>query len=111
MEITKATIEGSNIKRLAEILDKNNPNSYKYSSDDIFILANEKLYLLAGLKSLSIVVVKYMDKNKCTIEIVTGGGPVGFNWGSHRNRNERIVEALTNICSSNSWKLTTKQNQ
>lgn len=107
MDITKLSIEGKGVISLVDIL-KRKFSGYYFSSDNIFAFATTEYSIRVNTDMLSVIILNLKNRNKCEIEIISGGSAVGLIqivWNPERSRNGQIVKILDEICKENSWKL------
>ena len=114
MKIANLVVEGKEIRRMGDILYNQQDESYQgipyiYSTDDVTILMREKYYMRISSTLMTVIILKFIDDNKVEIEIVISGGKEGLlmlSWGAEKSENVEIVYEIKNICSDNSWDIT-----
>ena len=117
MKIANLVIEGKEIRKMGDILYKEQDESYQglphiYSTGDVTILMREKYYMRISSTLMTVIILKFIDDNKVEIEIVISGGKEGilmWSWGAEKSENVEIVYEIKNICSSNSWEITSME--
>ncbi|MGV8979651.1 hypothetical protein [Clostridium sp.] len=111
MKVGNLVVEGENIRKISDIL-YNNHNEFKphiYSDGDIRILMRESYYGRIQSTLMSVIIMKFINDNKVEIELVVSGGKDGMlmlSWGAEKSENRGIVYEIMNICSDNSWEIT-----
>lgn len=111
MKVGNLVIEGENIRKISDIL-YNNHNEFKphiYEDGDIRILMRESYYDRIQSTLMAVIIMKFINDNKVEIELVVSGGKDGLlmlSWGAEKSENRGMVYEIMNICSDNSWEIT-----
>ncbi len=117
MKIANFVVEGENIRRISDILynhrgDYEMPMPHIYSSEDIKILMRECYYMRIASTLMSVIIFKFINDNKVEIELVVSGAKQGmlmWSWGAEQSENRVIAYEIKNVCSENSWKITSME--
>jgi len=117
MKIAQLVVEGENIKSIIDTLYKHHDESqvgkpHMYSADNITVLMREEYYLRIGSTLMTVIFLKFIDDSKVEIELVVSGGKSGafmYTWGAENSENRSIVNEIMDICTTNSWEITSIQ--
>lgn len=114
MKVAELVIEGEEIQKISDALYKyedgyHADKPYMYESGDIVVLMRENYYFRISSTLMSVIIFKFINDNKVEIELVASGGKDGtlmYSWGAENSESRSIVHEIMDICTRNSWEIT-----
>lgn len=110
MKSTKLLIEGSNLESLVELLKGEFDEWHiSYPSNNVQVFQTEKFSFWYSTTLMSTIVLDYSTKNRCEVDITTGGAAMYWicfkikNSRTENKRNDEIIKILNDICDKNYW--------
>lgn len=122
MEKSKAIITGRDIESFVKLFKKayaedkrrfywHSYGSYSRTYDKVYVFCKEKFYLRTMSNLMSTVILELVEKNKCTLDIITGGGSSGvfsIDFGAEVSRNLDIHQMVLDIAAEHDWDVVIK---
>jgi hypothetical protein len=107
MKAVHMIIEGDNIRRIINLLNRKESISYQYDTKDVVILAEEEYYMRIESNLMSIYILNFKDERTVEIEMVAGGGKTDWDisWGAENSENKKMARSIIEICQENSWSI------
>ncbi len=108
MITTQINITGENLGLLTKSLENKYGYEYTFSSKDIHVLMTEEFYFRINSNLLTTIIIDLSNKNKCHIEIASGGGTeglIGFGWGAEGSSIKKVVKLIKSLCEENKWEI------
>lgn len=101
MKFKNLILHGNDIFSVLEELENSDGFYSKRIMDDrIYVFAIEKYYLRTNSTLMVFIVVNATLKNKCEINIVSGGGRTSFDgdWGAEKNALNFVLKIIKDLC-------------
>lgn len=107
MNSARIIIEGDNIRRIIDLLDRKENIQYQYDTKDVVILMEEEYYMRVESNLLCVYIFNFKDERTIEIELVVGGGKGDwdFDWGAENKENKKMAHTIIEICQQNSWNI------
>ncbi len=114
MENVSVCIEGADRSKLIDALKEELDDYYLYTFDQVVVLTFEKYYFRVKSNLMGVIILNFSSPGRCSINLASGGGGeglIGITWGSESSNNNRIAKFLKELCESNHWQYSEKEEQ
>jgi hypothetical protein len=107
MKSARIIIEGENIRKIIDLLNRKENIHYQYDTKDVVILMEEEHYMRIESNLLCVYIFNFSDEKTVKVEMHVGGGKGDwdFDFGAENKENRKMAHSIIEICQQNSWSI------
>ncbi|OEF95817.1 hypothetical protein [Desulfuribacillus alkaliarsenatis] len=108
MKYVKVKVTGTNAAELVSMFAEDEQFYNFKPSDDVYVFTAEEFYLRNNSQVMACIIVKLVNEQTLLIDIISGGGRVGFlrlDSGAEEKWIKKIAIAIEAVCEQQGWQI------